>query len=217
MKLVGEYEITDNGVLIEGQIKDSHIHDVRSLLKPIGEIRLYHGEKPKGYSSGERPNAYLVPHHGYRGYILRHVPDVITPDVDREYVPIRKGLKVDDSFAIYYRDGSTFSANMGVIYEDGDGRTIMDERVYTSLQSMKRQKSRFMTNSAWVWNVAKDGSFRVELHGLVNRHIMTVVLENATKLAKYIDNVLVKTLDHPKVFTSEKVIADGRQLAQRFW
>jgi hypothetical protein len=46
------------------------------------------------------------------------------------------------------------------------------------------------------------------LHGLVNKNMMTVVLKNATRLARYIDEVLVGILDHADMFKEEAIVSN---------
>jgi hypothetical protein len=205
MKLTGEYELTDQGVVIEGQIKDSHIHEVRALFKPFKTIRIYRGEVEQ---TGQ---VYHVPHPQYRPYIIRNVPGICTPEREREFVALPTRMVVQDN--VYYHDCVTFSLNMGVMYSDCDGRTVMSNGRVFSYLGQRRQRARLVTNSAWVWGADESGNFKIEMLGMVNRHIMTVVLANATKLAKYIDTVLVRALDKPEEFTQEKIVE--RTVTQR--
>lgn len=197
MKLVGEYELTDNGVKIVGKINDSHIHEVRQLLKPFKTIRLYRGDVENSNQ------VYHVPHQSYRPYIMRHVPGIITPEKDAQYVALPK--KIGHDLDPYYLDAQTFAHNMGIMYGDGEGRNIMDNRHVFQYSTKKRTGTRLLTNSAWVWGADERGNFEIEIFGLVNRHMMTVLLSNATQLAKYIDNVLVRTLDKADEFSAEKI------------
>ena len=202
MKLVGEYELTDDGVKIEGKILNSHIAEIRTLFKPFLETKMYCGEKPN-YTPDDIPMSYCVPHPQYRAYVRRVLPGVITPEKDKRF--IKMGQSILDRQECYYSDAQTFTHNLGVQYGSGEGRSIMDTKTVFNFSSMKRNKSKLLTNSAWVWNAKSDGDFKIELLGLINKHMMTVVLANATKLARYIDEVLVGVLDHPEKFTEDAV------------
>jgi len=202
MKLVGEYELTDDGVKIEGKILNSHIAEIRTLFKPFSETKMYCGEK-LSYTPSDIPMSYRVPHPQYRAYIRRVLPGVITPEKDKRF--IKMGESVPEHQEIYYSDAQSFTNNLGVQYGSGEGRSIMDTKTVFNFSSMKRNKSKLLTNSAWVWNAKSDGEFKIELFGLINKHMMTVVLSNATKLARYIDEVLVGVLDHPEKFTEDSV------------
>ena len=205
MKLVGEYELTNDGVRIVGKINDSHIHDVRQLLRPFKTVRIYRGQVESNVQ------VYHVPHQSYRPYILRHVKGIITPELDAEYVALPKQIGAD--MEPYYSDAQTFAHNMGIMYGEGDGRNPMDNRRIFQYKAKKRSGLRLLTNSAWVWGADERGNFDIEILGLVNRHMMTVMLSNATKLAKYINNVLVKALDKADEFTLKKIVEN--QAAER--
>lgn len=206
MKLVGEYELTDDGVKIEGRILNSHIAEIRTLFAPFSETRMYCGEKPT-YDPNDVPMSYNVPHPQYRAYVRRVLPSVITPEKDKRF--IKMGDSVPTHQEMYYSDAQSFTNNLGVQYGSGEGRSIMDTKTVFNFSSMKRNKSKLLTNSAWVWNAKSDGDFKIELYGLINKHMMTVVLANATKLARYIDEVLVGVLDYPEKFTDDPVVVDA--------
>lgn len=205
MKLVGEYELTDDGVKIEGKILNSHIAEIRTLFAPFNDTKMYCGERPN-YTPNDVPMSYRVPHPQYRAYVRRVLPGVITPEKDKRF--IKMGESILSHQECYYSDAQSFTNNLGVQYGSGEGRSIMDTKTVFNFSSMKRNKSKLLTNSAWVWNAKSDGDFKIELFGLINKHMMTVVLANATKLARYIDEVLVGVLDHPEKFTNDAVAGD---------
>ena len=207
MKLVGEYELTDDGVKIEGKILNSHIAEIRTLFKSFQETKMYCGEKPN-YTPSDIPASYCVPHPQYRAYVRRVLPGVITPEKDKRF--IKMGESVPDHQECYYSDAQSFTHNLGVQYGSGEGRSIMDTKTVFNFSSMKRNRSKLLTNSAWVWNAKSDGDFKIELYGLINKHMMTVVLANATKLARYIDEVLVGVLDHPEKFANDAIAVDAQ-------
>ena len=207
MKLIGEYEITDNGVLIEGQITDSHIHEVRKLLAPFKTSRIYRGEVENA------AKVYHVPHIGYRKYIRKNFPSLISPATESAFVKL--GKSTGSEFPVYYDDASTFHNNMGVMYGDGEGRFAMDHRRIYMFSNLSRQKMRLLTNSAWVWTADERGNFKIEIEGMINKHIMTVLLSNATTLAKYIDTVLVKLTDHADKFTEQAIAESQAQPSRR--
>jgi len=207
MKLEGEYELTEHGVTIEGKLNNSHVHDVKQLFTVFGNISCFYGgqlRRPDDNAQYPRTGMYSIPGVKYRPYLAINFPELINPDVESKYISLRNapitGDKVDA-----YRDANIFANNMGLIWGVDEGQCVMDQRVFYSLYNMKRGARRLLTNSAWIWDVPKDGHFKVQLHGLVNKHMMTVLLENATRLARYIDEVLVKTLDKPEMFEPDKV------------
>jgi hypothetical protein len=64
-----------------------------------------------------------------------------------------------------------------------------------------------MANVGWVFDaVQPDGSFNVQLYGLVNRHILSVVLGKAT--------IYAKILDHKDVLKASDEVGN---LAYRGW
>jgi hypothetical protein len=195
MKLIGEYQLHDNGVTIEGRINDSHIHEVRQLFSGFGTVHMYKGDVD------QTGMVYHVPHPMYRPYIMRHIPEICTPEREMGFVDLAPLQHRD----VYYGDASVFANNMGIIYREGDGRSVMDNRRIHQYRSRLRPRMRLLTNSAWVWNANERGEFKIDIYGLANRHMMTVLIANATKLAKYIDTVLVRALDTPDKFTPEHI------------
>jgi len=204
MKLVGEYELTETGVSIEGQIKGSKIADVRKMLKGFQTFRIFKGDSNLEDS---KSTYYQVPHTYYRSYIRKNLPDLLTPETEKDYIKFPKTMAYINqaSFNMYYNDFSTIANNMGVLYGDCEGKDIMRQISYIDLHKFASRRIGLCTNSAWVWTADESGNFKIDLNGLVNRHIMTVLLSNATKLAKYIDEVLVRVLDHEDKFTEEAI------------
>lgn len=200
MKLVGEYELTDEGVEIEGKINGSHIHDVRRLLEPLKTTKMYNGD------ASEVGKTYEVPHPEYRRYIRKYLPNICTPDTESKYIEL--SANVVTHFGHIYNDACVIANNMGSMYGLYEGRAAIQERVITRLNKLDTANSRRivkLANSAWVWTADERGDFKIKIEGLVNRHMMTLILASATKMANYIDNVLVKLLDHPNEFTQEIV------------
>lgn len=199
LKLVGEYQVTDDGVVIEGQLKDSKIHEVASLLKPFGTITLFAGQGKDGISE-----KYNVPNPKFRPYILHN--GLLKRDDEKEFVKIEGAFSYDGN--AYYRDGSIFYANLGVQYNHGAGCNIIDQANVASFTA-RNPKKRLITNSAWIWNVANDGSFKVKLRGLANRHMMTMVIGNAAKMANHIQLLAEKLLDKSEMFTRAAIDEHG--------
>ena len=130
------------------------------------------------------------------------MPEIITPALECKYV------RVDPSVAqwtSHYYDTATFFMNMGVISIPLGGKFLIESRKVTQYFKRGNGISRLLTNSAWVWTASPSGEFDITLKGMVNRHIMTMILSNATNLAKYIDEVLVRTTEKPELFTAKAV------------
>ncbi len=78
----------------------------------------------------------------------------------------------------------------GILYERGTGTNIMlPQRVdmYNDRYRMS-SKRKMGFNVPWIYALTKnDGTFKVHLKGLANRHILTMLLGRATVFAKFLD------------------------------
>lgn len=198
VKLTGEYQVVDDGVVVEGKIDGSHIYDLAQLFKVFGTISLYAGQSKDGIAE-----QYKVPHPGFRSYIMSN--GLFSYEDEKD---ILKGINPDTlpyNARPYFREGSVVLNWLGVQYNHGDGRNIIDQREVIALNGRSRRVKRLLTNSAWVWGVKADGTFGVKLRGLANRHMMTMVVGNALKMANHLEAMAVKCLDKPEKFSKEAI------------
>lgn len=200
LKLTGEYQLVDDGVMIEGELRGSKIHELSKLFKPFSTITLYSGMNKDGLA-----DKYQVPHPRFRTYLLHQ--QFLTREDEKEFVRLEGPFSYNGRS--YYRDGGAFYMSMGVQYSHGDGRNIVDKKKVMSFTGRTAKTHRLCTNSAWIWNVRSDGTFSIKLRGLANRHMMTMVIGNAAKMANHLQMIAEKVLDKSELFTHEYITEHG--------
>jgi hypothetical protein len=184
MKLTGEYQVTDNGVIIEGRILDTHIAELRQRFSEDRNVyaawvgQSYFGD----VSFMQQAQRATFDTLGSRWFETQHNKGTInfrkiTEDLGFKSTPMGVGNE-------FMRMGLGVDAGNGFLFYERKLRWRQDGRVKNAISKV--------VNCGWVFgNTQADGSFKVELYGLVNRHILSVILGKATTYAKILDHEIV--------------------------
>lgn len=181
MKLTGEYSITGNGVVIEGRILNTHIAELRQRFTEDANVRaswvgkVYAGDlnlmgtAPKQMFDTLDSRWFTQAHHaGYLNF---------------------KDIVKDLGFKPSVMDVPNEFTRMGIGAETGNGFLFYEQKLRWRENGRVKTQSCKVVNCGWVFDVTQaDGSFKVELFGLVNRHILSVILGKATTYAKLLDH-----------------------------
>lgn len=193
MKLTGEYEFTEDGVRIVGKIHDTKIAMLREALRTKPYISMYAGD-----------------HIGNLGEIYK----VIHPNAINAWKQAGILKAEDIKEALKLKVHITPGTNA---IEDLENGGIRLSHRWAALMSTKRvgyyvnegtwhrraTHQVNMFNVGWVYAYPQsDGSFDVTLKGLVNRHILTMMLQRATSFSRFLDGPMLKVLDHPTAIQS---------------
>lgn len=184
MKLTGEYSITDNGVVIEGRILDTHIAELRERFAEdrsvyqswvakvfAGDLNLVTGIEGKTFDSLGSRWFNKAHNNGFINF------KKITEDLG--FKP--SSMEVPNEFM-----------RMGLGVEPGTSTLFYERKLRWRQDGGVRNCTCKIVNCGWVFDKTQaDGSFKVELFGLVNRHILSVILGKATTYAKLLDHKAV--------------------------
>jgi hypothetical protein len=180
MKLTGEYQTTENGVVIEGRIHDTHIAEVRdaALKNCPGFVILNSSVDPALAINARQHGLRALGSQWFHAYHSMGKLDgekvIKALDVPTRY---RRCASMQPliQLASIGVDGMS-----GIMYQKNLRWRDLDYRAHNA-----RPK---ILNCSWVFSATQDdGSFKVQLYGLVNRHIMTMLISAATKYAKLLD------------------------------
>lgn len=181
MKLTGEYQLTDHGVVIEGRIHNTHIAELREKFLAAPEARSFVGEVYPGDPELIRM-AGLEPSSVVRKTLTsRWFYRVGSFSKDK--------LVKDLGFKPSSLDWSNEFLRMGLQIDNGVSHLFANRRMRWRQNGRMKITTSKTVNCGWIFDVVQaDGSFKVELYGLVNRHIMSVILGKATMYAKLLDH-----------------------------
>ena len=200
MKLTGEYEFTENGVIIEGQVHDTKIAEVRQQMRGVQQIEMYCGELRRAVGDMYKvPSPNLFQRWKNSGLLkAKAISDAINV-----HGGIRENTYVWNDLALG-----------GIQYVRGAGMSLISPtRIEYSDGYHYYVKTKLAFNVGWIYALTKtDGTFRVELKGLVNRHILTMLLGRATSFAKFIDGPIAKIAADSANLTIQRVNPWGEEV-----
>lgn len=183
MKLTGEYQIHDDGVTIEGRIHGSHIAELREKFmadaqrRDVWLSRLYLGDVSMIPLEHRNKTVFSLGSNWFS--FMNSKGKIVFEDVMRDLGFQRSRMDVPNEF-IRMGLGVDHSSGLGLLYE---------RRLRWRENGKTRTCSAKVVHCGWVFNNTQaDGSFKVDLYGLVNRHILSVVLGKATTYAKLLDH-----------------------------
>ncbi len=192
MKLTGEYEFTNDGVRIIGQVHNTKIPLVREAINERMMIEMYQGDAP-----GMNGDQYWVPNP--------LIYDSLKVNGAIKGEELAKVLNLPKDYNVKASSCSVDLMMAGVLYSRA-GTAIMKQvplsyNVLGSAYQRKRVK-RPVFNVPWIYRVADDGTFDVTLKGMVNRHILTMLLGRATTFAKFLDGPVAEAVKDSKALES---------------
>lgn len=184
MKLTGEYSITGNGVVIEGRILNTHIAELRQRFTEDANVRaswvgkVYAGDVNMLTGLDNKTFDSL----SSRWFHQANINGVIN----------FKKIVEDLGFKPSPMNACNEFIRMGLGVETGISNLFYEHRLRWRQDGHMRSSNSKVANCGWVFDRTQaDGSFKVELYGLVNRHILSVILGKATTYAKLLDHEAV--------------------------
>lgn len=194
MKVSGEYYMTDNGVMVEGRVHDTAIPETRRLFNEHGPQWLqimYAGSYGAADFVRDGEPYHMLGSSWFNRMVLmasvRNPWPISTEKINDILGNYATPPDVDVTNLMQYSGILLYPSSTSLM-------RISNIAAYTSTGAIRR-KSANLLNVGWIFDkVQSDGSFKVELLGLVNRHIMTMMMTALTRYVKLLDSECVLNL-----------------------